>query len=382
MGGDHEGEKVTRVQYLVALLCLQANSALSTNLESDRADFPWAMHEYEWVRLQSDSSSEKAGARDFRSHEHNREIRPYKFVSYGDLAPTVLRMPSLVDDPLLRRPQIHSYMLPRDFNIVAAIGELVFRRNEYGFVAASNWWVNQVCGGCEWDFKNARGLQQMDRQALEPFGNYWFGLTGSALGLNSRFLDLGAGAVSIYDHGLQFGLECLGDDCRDWHRSHEGIGNWESGAWKQMLPDLLPSLASMSDEERRYFGIFGAAEQIAILEYLRVRVLTYLVSYTSSQSAAKRRKQAADADRRDVAAGKAKAVIEIKKEERAKAAANSRREREYTLSQRDELQRRNDAKRPTKPTIVEAPPEAKRHVAPTEQPRKREPEIVVPVQML
>lgn len=226
--------------------------------------------------LPLESWAKDQSPRPFRYEVLAWDPRPRRSATYAELSSGVFQYRSvLAKDLFLQKSVFSNYVLPSDVNLVAELGGLFSTLRQDGRAAAFASWFGKVCSECAWDFKSSPGLSYADRRAREPFGNLWFGLTGRAIGLPERVLDAGAAAVSIRHNRFRFGFswQFLGDEPADWYASHDGMGEFDSGAWAAMVADMLPALRGMSDGDRRWFGVFGAAEHVARLEHLRVQSL-------------------------------------------------------------------------------------------------------------
>jgi hypothetical protein len=91
-----------------------------------------------------------------------------------------------------------------------------------------NFWVQHVKPGGNWDFK-----QVYNNPAYQDAGNYIYGLTGRAYGLNSDDLQAAAGVANILENGWR------GADPGSWFDSKaghpwviQGIADFDNGYWK------------------------------------------------------------------------------------------------------------------------------------------------------
>lgn len=96
-------------------------------------------------------------------------------------------------------------------------------------------WYNAVRNNERWDYK-----QQGSR--YQDFGNYNFGLTGSALGIPPGVLRRGAGWAQDQAGtrnpawGTEWGGSPYGDDPADQRWINEGINDYNTGYWGTLPP--------------------------------------------------------------------------------------------------------------------------------------------------
>lgn len=94
------------------------------------------------------------------------------------------------------RPRRKTGSVPFGFGVPPGVSvdkniELVQRMRDEGRVAQFIWYAQMVKSGGPWDYKNAN-------QDYRPFGDYNYGATASALGLNGTAVLWAAGAYQFY----------------------------------------------------------------------------------------------------------------------------------------------------------------------------------------
>jgi hypothetical protein len=129
-------------------------------------------------------------------------------------------------------------------------------------------------------------------------------------------------------------LQFLGDDPRDWHSSHEGMIDFDSGAWRDIVLDALPALNGVTEAERRWFGIFGAAQYVAILEHVRVSSNTatkFSPAMEAVNRTLQRSRNRAAASRKEAIATNGISAQETMRDSRSRAAEADRQARQDIL---------------------------------------------------
>lgn len=134
----------------------------------------------------------------------------------------VRNAPLLFADPLgLAPPSI----MPPFFDVCDAINQAqAWGLDQNNWI--QNFWIQQVQTKGNWDFKK-------DNPAYQDAGNYIYGLTGRAFGLNSDELQGGAGVANILTNGWR------GADPGSWFDTKvghpwviQGIADYDNGYWK------------------------------------------------------------------------------------------------------------------------------------------------------
>ncbi len=140
----------------------------------------------------------------------------------------VRNAPSVFTDPLgLAPPSV----MPPLFDVCDAINQAQawgLDRNNW----IQNFWIEQVKGKGNWDLKN-----NLNNPAYQDAGNYVYGLTGRALGLNSDELQVGAGVANILMNGWGNADPGSWFDTKGGHRwVIQGIADYDDGYWKSRCP--------------------------------------------------------------------------------------------------------------------------------------------------
>ena len=129
---------------------------------------------------------------------------------------------SLIDPLGLAPPSV----MPPDFDICLAI------RQAQAWGLDQNKWIDnfslqQVRKGGNWDLKNL-----YNNRAYRNAGNYIYGLTGRAFGLDSDTLQTGAGAANILDNGWGAADPGSWFDTKAGHQwVIQGIADYDNGYW-------------------------------------------------------------------------------------------------------------------------------------------------------
>ncbi|TKB75487.1 MAG: hypothetical protein E8D46_01315 [Nitrospira sp.] len=134
----------------------------------------------------------------------------------------VRNVPLLSIDPLGLAPPSN---MPQDFDVCFAIKQSQawgLDRNSWAY----NPWLDRVQRKGLWDFKWVN-------PAFRAAGNYVYGLTGRAYGLDSDTIQLGAAAANALDNGLKaVDPRALGDTGIGHQWVIQGIADYDNGYWK------------------------------------------------------------------------------------------------------------------------------------------------------
>lgn len=136
----------------------------------------------------------------------------------------VRNSPLLWIDPLGLAPPSN---MPPDFDICLAIRQAqAWGMDQNRWI--DNFWLQQVRKGGNWDLKNI-----YRNSAYRNAGNYVYGLTGRAFGLDSDTIQAGAGAANILDNGWGAADPGSWFDTKIGHQwVIQGIADYDIGYWK------------------------------------------------------------------------------------------------------------------------------------------------------
>ena len=211
--GDNTGTIQTQYTYEPFGYTTQTGSASTnsykyTGREDDGTGLYYYRARYYHPRMQRFISEDPIG---FRGRDRN-------------LYAYVRNHPILFTDPSgLAPPSV----MPPSFDICSAIQQAqVWGMDQNKWI--QNFWIQQVQPGGNWDLKTL-----YNNPAYQDAGNYIFGLTGRAYGLDSDTLQAGAGAANIMDNGWR------GADPGSWFDSKaghpwviQGIADYDNRYWQ------------------------------------------------------------------------------------------------------------------------------------------------------
>lgn len=118
-------------------------------------------------------------------------------------------------------------VMPPDFDVCAALKQAqAWGLDQNTWI--DNSWIQKVQPGGDWDLKRS-----YKNPAYQNAGNYIYGLTGRAYGLDSDMLQGGAGVANLMDNGWR------GADPGSWFDTKvghpwviQGIADYDNGYWK------------------------------------------------------------------------------------------------------------------------------------------------------
>lgn len=211
--GDSTGTLQTQYTYEPFGYTTQTGSANTnsykyTGREDDGSGLDYYRARYYHPRLQRFIAEDPIG---FRGRDRN-------------LYAYVRNRPMLFTDPSgLAPPSV----MPPSFDICSAIQQAqTWGMDQNKWI--QNFWIQQVQPGGNWDLKTL-----YNNPAYQDAGNYIFGLTGRAYGLDSDTLQAGAGAANIMDNGWR------GADPGSWFDSKaghpwviQGIADYDNRYWQ------------------------------------------------------------------------------------------------------------------------------------------------------